>query len=349
MNNQSDITTHSNLLNNDVSLRRILENLPEFAPLGSLLCEASYYGASSEIARQLDLPYEQAHSGNWEHGWKPEVITIPPEVGDYTDKDFSCLVASENSATVLRNGGFFEVHEVGLPYLYAPDPNVGRIPNSLLVCPAHTSTFSKTNWSTFAEQYAVKIAELREDFATVLVCLSSNCIERGQWIQEFEAQGIPWIMGASIHDSNALRRMRSLFAHFEYMTTNHIGSHVVYANYEGCKTSIYNWQSIYTKDDFQTEPLYKKYPEIIANKPLKNRDFYYSKYPELFCNHPLNAKNRKDWAADQIGEPLKRPLAEIADLLVWNTRDKARIRKKRRIRKYAARLKRMFTRQRADL
>ena len=342
MNNQSQILTHSNSLNDDVSLRQILEDLPEFAPLDALLCEASYYGASSEISRQLGLPHEQALFGNWEHGWKAKIISMPPEVGNYTDKDSLCLVGSKNSAEVLRDNGFLNVHEVGLPYLYAPDPKVGRIPKSLLVCPAHTSTFSKADWSAFAQQYAEKIAELRDDFATVLVCLSSNCIERGQWIKEFEAQGIPWIMGASIHDRNALRRMRALFAHFEYMTTNHMGSHVVYASYEGCKPSIYNWQSIYTKDDLQTEPLYQKHPEVLANKSLNNRDFFHSKYPELFCDHPQNAENRKDWAAEQMGEHFRRPLSEIAELLVWDVPAKKEKPKRKGFRKYAERFKRIF-------
>ena len=59
--------------------------------------------------------------------------------------------------------------------------------------------------------------------------LNSKLYRTNQWIEAFEAYDIPWIMGASIYDRNALARMRSLFGGFEYVTSNMIGSHLVYA------------------------------------------------------------------------------------------------------------------------
>jgi hypothetical protein len=312
-------TFSQNLLLSD-SLSQIVSQLPPVDYIEKLNGEANYYGASSEIARQVGSFEQCAPGARWEHGWKYGAVSTAEHIGGYHKKKSKSLhlVSNPKHKAIMRAEGFSNVHAVGLPYLYADKPNLMRHKRSLLVCPGHTSTYSDQDWSKLAEEYAERIFEIKEDFSDVLVCLSANCIEREQWIHEFEAKGIPWIMGAWIYDRNALRRMRCLFSQFEFVTTNCVGSHIVYSSYEGCKTSIWGWQDLYNREEWGNEPSYKG-KEGLLNEDLKwgTQSWMREHYGQLFYDDPKDATLLNDWAADQLGEAYKRPAEEVANLFGW--------------------------------
>ncbi|MFT5622264.1 MAG: hypothetical protein ACI9FZ_000184 [Bacteroidia bacterium] len=307
------------------SLSEIVSQLPAVDYIGKLRGEANFYGASSEIARQAGLFEQCAPGARWEHGWKYGAVSTAEHIGGYSKKKSKSLhlVSTQKHEAILRAEGFSNVHAVGLPYLYADKPNLVRRKGSLLVCPGHTSTYSDQDWSKLAEEYAERISEIKEGFSDVLVCLSANCIEREQWIHEFDAKGIPWVMGAWIYDRNALRRMRCLFSQFEYVTTNCVGSHIVYSSYEGCKTSIWGWQDLYSPEHYANEPIYKG-QEVFLNESLKwgTQSWVRGHYGQLFYDDPKDATLLNDWAAYQLGEDCKRPAEEVADLFGWASSSK---------------------------
>jgi hypothetical protein len=312
-------TFSRNVLLSD-SLSEFVSQLPPVDYTGKLKGEANFYGASSEIARQVGSLEQCAPGARWEHGWKYGAVSTAEHIGGYHKKKSKSLhlVSTQKHEAILRAEGFSNVHAVGLPYLYADKPNLVRRKGSLLVCPGHTSTYSDQDWSKLAEEYAERISEIKEGFSDVLVCLSANCIEREQWVHEFEAKGIPWIMGAWIYDRNALRRMRCLFSQFEYVTTNCVGSHIVYSSYEGCKTSIWGWQDLYSPEHYANEPIYKG-QEALLNESLKwgTQSWMRDHYGQLFYDDPKDATLLNDWAADQLGESFKRPVEEVANLFGW--------------------------------
>ena len=317
-------TFSRNVLLSD-SLSEIVSQLPPVDYTGKLKGEANFYGASSEIARQVDSLEQCAPGARWEHGWKYGAVSTAEHIGGYKKKKSKSLhlVSNLKHEAILRAEGFSNVHAVGLPYLYADKPNLVRRKGSLLVCPGHTSTYSDQDWSKLAEEYAERISEIKEGFSDVLVCLSANCIEREQWIHEFDAKGIPWVMGAWIYDRNALRRMRCLFSQFEYVTTNCVGSHIVYSSYEGCKTSIWGWQDLYSPEHYANEPIYKG-QEAFLNESLKwgTQSWMRDHYGQLFYDDPKDATLLNYWAADQLGESFKRPVEEVANLFGWASSNK---------------------------
>ncbi|WPJ97328.1 hypothetical protein SH580_06355 [Coraliomargarita algicola] len=302
------------------SLSEVVSHLPPVDVIEKLKGEANYYGASSEVARQLGSVEQSASGARWEHGWKHGAVSTAEHIGGYQLKKRKSLhlVSTQKHEAILRSEGFSNVHAVGLPYLYADQPKLKRRKGSLLVCPGHTSTYSDQDWSKNAEEYAERIVEIKEGFSDVLVCLSANCIEREQWVHEFEAKGIPWVMGAWIYDRNALRRMRCLFSQFEFVTTNCVGSHIVYSSYEGCKISIWGWQDLYRPEDFINEPIYKDKEDFLADSlSWGTQAWMRAHYGQLFHESPQDAVVLKDWAAQQLGEAYKKPVEELADLFGW--------------------------------
>jgi hypothetical protein len=126
------------------------------------------------------------------------------------------------------------------------------------------------------------------------------------------------VMGAWIHDRNALSRMRRLLSQFEFVTTNCVGSHIVYSSYEGCKTSIWGWQDLHKPEDFVNEPMFKGKESLLKESMnWGTQSWMREHYRQLFHKAPQDAILLKDWAADQLGEDCKRPTEEVANLFGW--------------------------------
>jgi FkbM family methyltransferase len=313
-----NIPHYSSLLLQESRLAEFVVGLPPVNLQDKLKGESAYYGAADMIARAVGLPCSGVTKEVcWEHGWKYNPITTPEQMSGYSDREKVYLVANSHHETILKDAGFPSVDVVGMPYIYAPNCSAERIPNSLLVCPGHATNFSEHDWTEFANKYAASIASIKHEFSTVVVCLTANCIERNQWIEAFEAYDIPWIMGASIYDRNALARMRSLFGGFEYVTSNMIGSHLVYAAYESCKVSIWKWQPLYSVDGFRNEPLFLKNPELLKQSVWYTHEWQMEHYGFLFQDHPREGGILKEWAEEQLGKENKRSVQDVARLLGW--------------------------------
>jgi len=143
-----------------------------------------------------------------------------------------------------------------------------------------------------------------------------------QWllVEAFEKYNIPWIIGANVFDKNALIRMSRIFKSFEFMTTNTIGSHVLYAAYSGCKVSIYGKFAEYSEEDFLNDPYYSVNPLILKENLLGSTEKKIREKYNCFFVHPKKAVQKLIWAKEQIGEKNKKTIDDLADLLGWNTK-----------------------------
>ena len=314
-----DLPECSHLLFENDEVLAAVADLPPFRHSGLPRSECEYYGASSIIARALDLIDTPESEANWVHGWHWQKPTEPKLLGDYPNINATYLVADEAQEKLMRRAGYINVHPVGVPYLYSAKSTAERIPRSLLVCPGHAGNYTNQDWSGFADDYAEKITGIKDMFSTVLVCISANCVESREWIDAFESRGIPWVLGASIYDQNALIRMHQLFSKFEYVTSNIIGSHITYSAYTGCRVSIFGWQTLHSRETLCTEPFYEKNPELldIVEKNLQEKSVQ-ERFPHLFVESPIEAEICKDWAVRELGAPFERSPSEIADLLGWS-------------------------------
>ena len=319
MNKNHKVVQYSRLILEDPVLADFVARLPGVDHMGMPRSEPEYYGASGLIARKLQMAEVPRTKAKWLHGWKYQPIDHVIELGEYRDQDAHYLVARPEHRDVLLKEGFKNAHVVGMPFVYAPErEQTLKIKNSLLVCPGHVGNFSVAEWDTFSTSYAALIDDLRDQFETVAVCLSASCVETGNWIDAFEAIGVPWFMGASIYDRNALPRMKQIFSSFEYLTSNTIGSHLAYAAYSGCRVSIYGWQDLYTEESLKDEPYSKKYPEVMRKSlAFMKESVLRELHPGLFVPHPREASVQKDWAANQLGAHHRREDAEIAELFGW--------------------------------
>jgi hypothetical protein len=294
----------------------IQERLPQIDKI-QLKSEADYYGASSLIAEQLGLKKNPRSFAHWMHGWLIDSKVIHPrELTCWGEVDDTILVATLEQENTLREFGYQKVYAVGLPFIYGENTcGIKREPNSLLVMPNHSSEFS-TNTDD-QELYIKSIASLKTEFSKIIVSIHGSCLKKGYWLPVLEKYNLPWIVGASTDDKNAMKRMHNLFSSFEYVTTNTLGSHVLYASYKGCKVSIYGSYYGLKKESYSTDPWYQKYPEILEKRinSLMEENIR-SLFPWLFV-YPTEANSNKFWASTTIGEENKLEPKEVAELLGW--------------------------------
>jgi hypothetical protein len=286
--------------------------------------EADYYGASGLIAAALGLAAAPRSTASWKHGVSYARELAYPEVmlteGNRLTRH---LVTDVVQAEQLRARGYLRTHAVGAPYLYVPPPVLDRVPRSLLVMPAHSLVNSKHRFDE--AEYADQISSLRGCFDIILACVSSPCVRAGRWTRAFEERRIPWIAGADSHDGNALPRMATLFARFECITSNYLGSYVAYAAYSGCQVSLWGRFADPRLEDFKGIPWYEKNWRKVADVFEQSTESSLRQaLPWLFRN-PWEARPNRDWAERILGLRHRRTPSEIARLLGWTALGRAEL------------------------
>ncbi|HEX2861388.1 MAG TPA: hypothetical protein VHN79_07095 [Lacunisphaera sp.] len=189
----------------------------------------------------LAMPSRYTVNGIWQHGVFGPWQQFSPHVLVYNAPgapERPVFVARQDEAELMRRSGYKQVRAIGMPILYAPEPQVERAPGSLLVVPTHSLTGDNHADRSLFGRYADSIKALIGHFQKITVCIHPNCRRNGLWIKEFSVPNIEIVYGAETGDANALLRMRSLFAQFEFVTTNEWGSHVAYALAFGTRVSI---------------------------------------------------------------------------------------------------------------
>jgi hypothetical protein len=278
--------------------------------------EADYYGAGYLIAEALGLATPPRSIASWKHGVSFVRRMAAPELllteGNRATRH---LVANEWQASALREAGFVRAHAVGAPYLYAQADGVRRMPRSLLAMPAHH--IAGVTHSFDERGYAQALRRIADRFDVVVACISSASVQAGSWTSALQDSGIPWIVGADSHDANALRRMRHLFAMFEFVTTNTLGSHVAYAAYSGCRVSIWGPYAEIKVEDYASIPWYRQRWDRVAELIATFSESHVRKRAPLLFRDPWDAADLKSWAEPFLGDAFRRSPGEVARLLGW--------------------------------
>jgi hypothetical protein len=293
---------------------KILLTLPDIKP-SKLRCEPDCYGISRLISRKLHLQFTPLSFVNWLHAWFSLDLEYVEQFGMDSTKKY--LVATEKHENFLKSRGK-NAKAIGAPYVYVKildDLKITRNPGSLLVMPPHGLSYTTEKFDE--AKYVQVINELKKDFKDVVVCIHPSCIDKNHWVKSFNKIGIPFIVGANLADKNSLIRMHRIFQHFEFVTTNKIGSHVAYAAYSGCKVSIYGDYEEFKDDDLKNDLLYKAYPHVLKhNLHSGSEKKIREKYHFLFT-HPKDAIDLIDWAAIELGEKYRLPLYKLPYHLGW--------------------------------
>lgn len=285
--------------------------------------EADYYGFSHYIASKLGIKETPLSTSDCSHGWTHRNVKSVEEVISKHTPSHKRNYYSENikMQRVLYSLGYYNSMCIGVPYIYIDDNDIEikRYENTLLVMPMHTLDSDKNFQKINEEEYVKSIDSIRDDFDLVVFCISKSCIKYNLWTKTIEKYNFPWIEGADIFDKNALSRMNRIFRSFEYVTSHCIGSHIAYASYSGCKTTIYGKYIELDYEQMKKTKYIKENPSILDN-------LYYEylsstvkrKYPIFFKEHPKDGVLNIDFAKKELGFECKLPYSKVAELLGWN-------------------------------
>ena len=281
----------------------------------------SFYGADRVLAEYCDVndppPIDYF---SWQHGWCTEdrqsvdpLLLVMEPVIDFS-KTF--LVARPDEAEYLRLHGL-TARAIGLPFLYARPLPAVRIPNSLLVMPAHSLEYTRHNWKF--DEYVDQIAAISSSFDQVVACIHPSCVRKNYWLPQLERIGIPWVSGAETYDGNGIQRIKTLLHQFEFVTTNILGSHIVYAAASGARVSIFGDFAEYRHEDFAGCEYYNLNPHLLEPVLRIHSEAYVrDRYRDLFCE-PQNAPDKTDWALGQMGASNRLTPREIRRLFGWDS------------------------------
>lgn len=295
----------------------ILKNIPEYEPM-ELISEIDYYGFSKYLADRLGIKKTYSSGINWKHGW---IFASPKYIEQFVIDKYTRVnfVANMQQQNFLDSEGVKSI-AVGLPFAYVNQYDIKtnkikRIPRSLLIMPPHSLPY--TNHSFDEKRYIDDILKIKDKFDIVVACVHRSCFDKGLWVKIFEKYNIPIIIGADVTDKSGLLRMSRIFRSFEYVTSNTIGSHILYASYAGCKVSIYGQYMEYSKNDYIEDPFYKKFPDLLTyNLQFSSFNSIRQKYAFLF-KLPYLAETNIHWAQNEIGQDCMRDINEIANILGW--------------------------------
>ena len=259
------------------------------------------YGFSHVLARRLNLCCVPRAFGNWVHGWswstKPTAETLL--VSD-NDKDTSIVVRNEIERDALVVEGYCNVKIGGLPFGYVPAQHKYRSEGALLAFPPHSaeSAYLATNQLDYFDF----LESIKVDFDGVYV--SIHFIDMHKSMHEAAVKrGFHVIEGARPDDANSLMRVRTLLDGFKYVTSNVMGSHMIYALYAGCKFSFcgpfyeYNHSFNFTHSDGQPKAV------VIDNSIAAfSKNYVGNRFANYFLDHPLAGIENIEFARTEIGE-----------------------------------------------
>lgn len=294
--------------------------LPEIDRRTDLPSTTSFYGADRVLRQYCNTGSEDVPDRfSWQHGWcarqrqdiDPILLIKEPVI----EPSKTYLVARQDEANYLAANGL-QSQAIGLPFVYAQPIFAPRIPNSLLVMPAHSLAYTQHQWKF--ESYVNQIVDIAGKFDRVVACIHPSCVQKGYWQPQFEEAGIECVIGADAYDANGLVRMKTLLNQFEFMTTNMLGSHVVYAAASGARISIFGEYAEYKSEDFASSEFYNLHPHVLHPiLRLFSESYVRKTYPQFDCV-PWKAVFATNWAAMELGVDRRRTPAEMRKLFGWD-------------------------------
>jgi hypothetical protein len=153
---------------------------------------------------------------------------------------------------------------------------------------------------------------MKQDFESIYVSVHYLDMN-GPLHKDALGRGLHVVQGARPDDANSLLRTRRMLDSFTHVTSNVMGSHMLYALFAGCKFSFCGPMYSYDESIFRTAG----YHSIDQLVKLFSEFYIREKFSKYFVNHPRMGLVDKSFAADSIGEKFIMSPREIEDALSW--------------------------------
>ena len=183
--------------------------------------------------------------------------------------------------------------------------------------PPHSAESEKINRTYF--DYLDYLESLKNYYSSIYVSIF-YLDRQSKLVSEIERRGLMYIDGARPDDAYSLQRMRAIFDSFEYVTSNTMGSHIPYALYCGCKTSLCGPMFSYDETMF-----YRKNHKIQHNKNYIQDIIYYhstgylqKNFNFLFTFTPKDGYISEYYGKKEIGYYNILGNNEIMKILKWD-------------------------------
>ena len=275
------------------------------------------YGFSSVLANKCAIPFVPRSFANWTHGW---IWYDDPNAEDlmmsHLPRDIMIVVRNEIELIALKSWGFTDVRLGGLPFAYVDQQHAFRNKNSLLVFPVHSDETSSITGNI--KEYFDYLETLKKDFESIYI--SVYYLDIGGPMHKAAIDlGFRVLQGARPDDANSMLRMRAILDAFKYVSTNNMGSHVLYALYAGCKVSF-------------SGPMYQIEESIISKIATQSgyhddyvdrASWYLSetylrqKFSKFFVENPRQGAADVHYATEEIGAKYILSPSEIKDAMGW--------------------------------
>ncbi len=277
--------------------------------------EVDRYGFSYQLAKKIGFQKPPRAFCGWSHGWafyKPvSFVDLYYTSGELKNR---IVVATKQLDQFLVSQGAEKVVAGGLPFAYINKSNCKRISDSIVFFPPHSG--SSTIQKKAVKSYFEYIYEQEKSFEFVAVCASGIDYEL---FSKYGNHKVKIIYGAESDDSNSLLRIRNIFDTFDFVSTNVMGSHVLYASYCGCKVSICGDMYKYTFNEFHAENGFHNNIQQIERFLLYFSESYIKKrHPHFFVSNPRQGREFLEWSKIEIGAENILSNQKLIDVLGWS-------------------------------
>lgn len=297
--------------------------LPDFKRI-NLVSSVDRYGFSSLLAERIGVLWPRRSFANWQHGWMWwGASTYEELMMDYGLKEKSQFIVSKSAELeVLKSAGFKNLWVGGLPFSYTEPSKSLRVAGSLLAMPMHSAEQTNKTTSNKLEKslidYLDFLESLKRQYSSVWISIYYLDFSPSL-LDEIRKRGLFPIEGARPNDANSLKRVRIIMDTFEFVTSNAIGSHVIYAMFSDCKVSVGGPKVNIEESDFILDNRFKCFSKKYIEKSVYHlsREYLQNKFPFILTDNPSNGFQSQEFAREEIGFYNRLKNEDILDALQW--------------------------------
>ena len=294
-------------------LERIIPSVQPFSVSGSI----DRYGFTHVLAALCGLKNPKRPFAEWIHGWIwDEQPTAESLAVDKLNRTVPVVVRNNLEYECLKSAGFREIHIGGLPFCYVGKQHNSKNKHALLAIPPHSAEVERLNSSQI--EYMNFLETLKSDFDGVYV--SIFYLDWGGALhQAARARGLNIILGARPDDANSLIRTRSLFDAFDFVTSNIMGSHFVYALHANCKFSFSGPIYQYDEQTFlgNGNPNNHSLAKVERFLNIQSERYLRSRFDLFFTDHPSSGSCNMELGRSEIGVDNVLNKEQIREVVGW--------------------------------